>query len=52
MIRYPLDRLHEEVAFLAVHLGWSHDSLMAMTHRERRRWLKQVSWMNMRGLRA
>lgn len=40
---YPLDRLHEEVAFVAAHFGWSADELLAMTHQERARWVAQVN---------
>jgi hypothetical protein len=43
IISYPLDRLHEEVAFIAAHLGWSHDEILALTHAERARWVKQVN---------
>ena len=34
---YPLDQLIEEVAFLAYHLHWSHDEVMDLEHRDRRR---------------
>ena len=48
ILTYPLERLHEEVAFLAVGLGWSHAEILAMTHQERARWVKQVNRMNVR----
>lgn len=48
IVGYPLERLHEEVAFIAAHLGWSHDEILAMTHNERARWVKQVNVMQQR----
>ena len=43
MRRYPLDRLYEEVAFIAYYFHWSHDEIMAMAHEERRRWCHEIS---------
>ena len=34
--------VYEEVAFLALHLGWSYESLMQMDHLERRRWVDET----------
>ena len=48
MTRYPLDRLHEEVAYVAYHLHWSHRELMEMEHRDRRRWVHEVAQINAR----
>jgi len=36
------DRLYEEVAFLALHLGWSYERLMDMDHFERQRWVEKT----------
>lgn len=44
--RYPLDRLYEEVAFVAYHFNWSHDEVLAMPHWERRRWCEEISKIN------
>ena len=43
---YPLDRLYEEVAFVAYHFHWSHDEIMNMEHRERQRWVEEISGIN------
>ncbi|MEQ9363915.1 MAG: hypothetical protein RIF32_06720 [Leptospirales bacterium] len=43
---YPLDRLHEEVAFVSYHFHWSHNALMQMEHRERKRWCEEISEIN------
>jgi len=46
MIGYPLDRLHEEVAFLAYHFHWDYDTILNMEHRERIQWCEEVSKIN------
>ena len=43
MTGYPLDRLYEEMAFVAYHFHWSQDELMKAEHRERRRWCEEIS---------
>jgi len=48
VIVYPLDRLYEEVAYLAYHLHWSYEELLQMEHPERQRWLEQVAAINQR----
>lgn len=45
---YPLERLHEEVAYLAYHFHWDRESLMQMEHRERLQWVEQVAGINRR----
>jgi len=40
--------LREEVAFVAVGLGWSYDEIMGMTHRERGSWVKVLNQINAR----
>jgi len=43
---YPSDRIYEEVAFIAYHFHWPHDDIMAMDHRERQRWVGEISRIN------
>jgi hypothetical protein len=43
---YPVQWLYEEMAFLAMHLHWSHGDLMRLDHRERRRWCRELSSIN------
>jgi uncharacterized protein DUF6760 len=43
---YPLNRLFEEVAFIAYHFHWSHDQVMALEHADRRLWVEQISSIN------
>jgi len=45
-VGYPLDRLHEEVAFVAYYFHWGYEALMNMPHRERRRWCEEISNIN------
>ena len=45
---YPLDRLFEEVAFLAYHFHWSHDEAMTLEHADRQRWVREISAINER----
>lgn len=46
MRAYPVKALYEEMAFIAHHFHWSHAELMALDHRERRRWCDEISNMN------
>jgi hypothetical protein len=45
---YPLDRLREEVAYLAYHLNWSYEDVMLMEHAERQEWVDEVARINTR----
>jgi len=46
MSGYPLDRLYEEVAFVAYHFHWPFAEVMDLEHRERRRWCEEISKIN------
>ena len=46
MIGYPLDALHEEVAFIAYHFHWPLDDVMTMEHADRRQWVARISGIN------
>lgn len=48
MIGYPLDRLYEEVAYIAYYFHWSMDQVMEMEHAERRRWVEEIAKINRR----
>ena len=45
-MRYPVQRLHAEVAYIAATLGWSHDEILSLTHTERLRWVAQARQLN------
>jgi hypothetical protein len=46
MTGYPLDRLFEEVAYLAYYFHWSHDQIMGLEHRERLQWVAEIARIN------
>ena len=46
MRAYPVRLLYEEMAFIAYHIHWSHEELMRLDHRERRRWCEEISKIN------
>ncbi len=48
MISYPLGRLYEEVAFIAYHFHWSFEEIMNLEHRERQKWVEEISRINKR----
>jgi hypothetical protein len=48
MSGYPLDRLHEEVAYIAYHFHWSRDEILNLEHRERQRWVNEIADINRR----
>jgi len=48
IVGYPLERVFEEVAFVAYHFHWDRDTLLDMTHRERHVWVREVSDINAR----
>ena len=46
MKAYPVKALYEEMAFIGMHLHWSHPDLMQLEHAERRRWCREISAIN------
>lgn len=48
ILGYPLDQLHEEVAFIAYHFHWSRQEVLTLDHAERRRWVREISMINRR----
>ena len=43
IVGYPLERLHEEVAYLAYHLHWSYADLMDMAVGERHHYVRLLA---------
>lgn len=43
---YPADALHREMAFVAYYLHWPRDEVLGLEHRERRRWVEEISLIN------
>lgn len=48
MIGYPLERLREEVAYIAYHFHWPMDEIMNLEHAERAEWVEQIARINRR----
>ena len=46
MTGYPLDKLYEEIAFIAYYFKWSFEEIVNMEHRDRRLWCEQISGIN------
>lgn len=48
VVGYPIDRLHEEVAYLAYHFHWPRDDILNLEHGERQRWVEEIARINRR----
>ena len=48
ILGYPLDRLHEEVAYIAYHFHWPLEEVLALEHADRRQWVERVAAINTR----
>jgi len=46
MTGYPVDRIFEEVAFIAYHFHWPLEEIVNLEHRERQRWVEEISRIN------
>jgi hypothetical protein len=46
IVSYPLENIFREVAFIAYHFHWDRDHILDMTHKERHRWVKEISAIN------
>lgn len=47
-MQYPVERLYEEMGFIAYYFHWSHEELMRMEHKERQRWCDEITRINRR----
>jgi hypothetical protein len=43
---YPLDRLYEEVAYVAYYFHWPLQDILELEHEERRQWVEQIAEIN------
>ncbi len=43
---YPLERIYQEVAYIAYHFHWSIEEILVMEHRERQVWVREISEIN------
>ena len=38
--------IYREVAFISYYFHWEHNDIMAMDHRERQKWCREISRIN------
>jgi len=48
IVSYPLENIFKEVAFIAYHFHWSREEILAVTHKERHAWVREISGINER----
>ncbi len=48
LMRYDIDRLFEEIAYVAYHFHWSLDEILDMEHPLRRRFVDEIARINQR----
>lgn len=46
MLRYPIEALWQEIAYLAYHLHWELDELLELEHADRVRLVRAVAALN------
>src|SRR5215471_1112840 len=46
IVGYPLERLREEVAFIAYYFHWADEAVLNLEHAERRQWVDEISKIN------
>ena len=46
MISYPLEQLHEEVAYIAYYFHWPLKDILEMEHHDRRQWAEKIAGIN------
>ncbi|MGH3622032.1 MAG: DUF6760 family protein [Sciscionella sp.] len=45
---YAMDRLHQEIAYVAYHFHWPREEILGLTHCERQRWVREIARINTR----
>jgi len=48
IVGYPLEQMHEEVAFIAYYFHWPLQDIMELQHSDRRGWVEEISAINRR----
>lgn len=48
MRSYLLDRLYEEVAYIAYHFHWPLEQVLDLEHTERKQWVEEIAKINRR----
>jgi hypothetical protein len=45
-VSYPLEQLHEEVAYIAYHFHWQLEDILELEHHDRRKWAEKIAEIN------
>ncbi len=45
---YAVDRLYEEIAYVAYHFHWSHYDILDLEHADRQRFVTEIGNLNTR----
>jgi hypothetical protein len=45
-VSYPLEQLHEEVAYIAYYFHWGLGEILGMEHHDRRGWAERIADIN------
>ena len=45
---YDLDRLHEEISYVAYHFHWALDDILDLEHPTRSRYVEEIARINQR----
>ncbi|MBD2037656.1 hypothetical protein H6F76_22110 [Leptolyngbya sp. FACHB-321] len=43
-----MERLYEEVAYIAYHFHWTHEQILALEHPDRLHWVAEIAKINQR----
>ncbi|HEX8116000.1 MAG TPA: DUF6760 family protein [Pyrinomonadaceae bacterium] len=46
--RYPIERLYEEVAYIAYYFHWPPEQVFGMEHLDRQKWVSEIARINRR----
>jgi hypothetical protein len=46
IVSYPLEQLHEEVAYIAYYFHWPLKDILEMEHKDRRQWAEKIAEIN------
>jgi hypothetical protein len=47
-VTYATDRLYQEVAYVAYHFHWPQHEILALTHADRQRYVREIADINAR----
>ena len=42
VIRYPLEQIYKEVAYIAYNFHWQREDILNLEHHERQKWVREI----------